>query len=53
MSNWKKETQKHVNEVRYKLREVVSDLCKRSANHDSSKFSAEESVLFAEFTPKL
>jgi len=47
------ETHKHVRNVQEKINLFVTDLIKRSENHDNSKFEEPELSIFAENTPKL
>lgn len=47
------DTLKHIEEVRYRLLEVIHELSVRLAEHDQSKLESPELEIFNEFTPKL
>ena len=47
------ETLTHINNVRDKVSEVISELLGRAANHDKSKMADPELSSFVELTPKL
>ena len=47
------DTLKHIEEVRYRMLEVIHELSDRLARHDSSKLESPELEVFNEYTPKL
>lgn len=47
------DTQKHINQVRCLLTDVVVEITKRGRIHDASKLEDPEKSVFDEFTPKL
>jgi hypothetical protein len=47
------DTWKHIQDVRCILNKVISDICRRQAEHDASKLRSPEAEAFNEYTPKL
>jgi hypothetical protein len=47
------DTLQHIEQVRYFMVRVITDLMSRAVRHDASKLKSPEKEVFDEFTPKL
>ena len=48
-----KDTQKHIDKVKYYIKKMIIDLGNRAETHDKSKMEHPELAIFAEYGPKL
>jgi len=47
------DTNKHIHQVRWQMKQVIEDLISRATKHDRSKLEPPEKEIFDEYTPKL